>query len=70
MNDDTEFKSQMIGNGIMFVLLAIPILRCGLAIITNNSWWLLLLLPLFAFMEAGLFFAIVAWFAVSAYMGW
>jgi hypothetical protein len=63
-------KQNLVAGSMMFALLAIPALGCWLAIITNNPWWLWLLLPLFAFMEAGLFFAIVACLGVSFYMGW
>jgi hypothetical protein len=64
------WRDNFIGDAIMAGLLAIPVLGCTLAVVQNNGWWLLLLLPLFAFMEAGLFFGAVALFTVSAIMGW
>lgn len=63
-------KQNLVAGSVMSVLLAIPAIGCWLAIAYNSPWWLLLLLPLFVFMEAGLFFAIVAWLGVSFYMGW
>jgi hypothetical protein len=60
----------LIGGAIMAGLLAIPVLGCVMAIMHNNPLWLWLLLPLFAFMEAGLFLGAVALLTVWAVMGW
>lgn len=63
-------RDNVIGGAIMAGLIAVPALGCALAITQNNPWWLWLLLPLFAFMEAGLFVGVIAFFAVSHIMGW
>ena len=65
-----DWKDNIIGSLIMFGLLAVPVLGCFLAVAYNSPWWLLLLLPLFAFMEAGLFFIGIALFVVAYLNGW
>lgn len=57
------------GNLIFLVALAIPILGFILAITLNNLWWLILLAPLFVFMEGGLFLIALAVFAAITVIG-
>lgn len=53
------------GNTIFFWILAIPALGFTLAITLNSMWWLVLLLPLFALMEGGIFLIIVIVFITA-----
>lgn len=76
MTGDTErsaqaaWKDWAFGAGATLVLAGIPLLGCVLAVKYNSAWPLLLLLPLFALMEAGIFLIAIALFTVAVINGW
>lgn len=57
------------GNMIFFWILAIPALGFTLAITLNSMWWLILLFPLFALMEGGIFLIALAAFIAATIIG-
>lgn len=61
-------KDWLIGITFIAVIGGIPLLGCVLAVVYQSMWWLVLLLPLFALHEAGLFLAVVAFLVVAYFV--